>query len=331
VPVTHNGVSRQGAHVTEMQRRRLLRAMDEVLAEGGIEDGTVGRISKRAGVSRRTFYEVFEDREECFLAALDQAFARIAVEVVPAYVRAGKWSVRVRAALTVLLEHFDAHPGVARMCVVETLRAGPAVLGRRRHVLGALSAAVDEGRTDVKHGGEPLPLTAEGLVGGALAVVHTRILVGLPTGKEGSGAAEVERRPLVELVNPLMGMLVLPYLGAAAASRELDRPAPKTPVASASNGAQDPFKGLSIRFTYRTARVLATIAEDSGASNRMVADSAGITDEGQTSRLLRRLQTAGLIENLGEGHTRGEPNAWWLTERGEAIHTTLAGAEKAPA
>jgi DNA-binding MarR family transcriptional regulator len=98
-----------------------------------------------------------------------------------------------------------------------------------------------------------------------------------------------------------------------------------------ANGVKDPFKGLSIRFTYRTARVLATIAEDSGASNRMIAENAGIADDGQMSRLLRRLQGAGLIENLGEGHTRGEPNAWWLTERGEAIHATLAGAGKTPA
>jgi AcrR family transcriptional regulator len=319
---------RQGAHVTEMQRRRLLRATDEVLGEMGIEDATVGRISKRAGVSRRTFYEVFEDREECFLAALDQAVERIMAEVAPAYARKGKWSVRIRAALTVLLEHFDAHPGVARMCVVETLRAGPAVLERRRRVLGELSAVVDEGRAEVKHGGEPLPLTAEGLVGGALAVVHTRLLTGLSAGNE---SPRTECRPLVELVNPLMGMIVLPYLGATAASRELDRPAPKA-VATMADGAQDPFEGLSIRFTYRTARVLATIAEDSGASNRMIADSAGIGDEGQTSRLLRRLRMAGLIENLGEGHMRGEPNAWWLTSRGEAIHATLAGtsAESEP-
>jgi AcrR family transcriptional regulator len=325
--------------VTGMQRRRLLRAMDEVLAEGGIEGATVGRISKRAGVSRRTFYEVFEDREECFLAALDETVERIGAEVVPAYAREAKWSVRIRAALTVLLEHFDAHPGTARVCVVETLRGGPEVLERRRRVLAAVSAAVDEGRGEAREGSEPLPLTAEGVVGGALAVIHARLLACPRTGEtsrirideSGSATGEPGRRPLGELVNPLTAMIVHPYIGPAAARRELDRPAPKAPVATVANGAQDPFKGLSIRFTYRTARVLATIAEDSGASNRVIADSAGINDEGQTSRLLRRLQGAGLIENLGEGHTRGEPNAWWLTERGEAIHATLAGKEKAPA
>jgi AcrR family transcriptional regulator/DNA-binding MarR family transcriptional regulator len=291
--------------------------MGALLGEVGIEDATVGRISKRAGVSRRTFYEVFEDREECFLAAFDQAAERIGEEVGPAYAQGQKWSARIRAALTVLLEHFDAHPGVARMCVIETLRAGPEVLERRRRALGTLTTVVEEGRTEAKHGDGPLPLTAEGVVGGALAVVHARLL-------------ESEHGPLVELVNALTAMIVQPYLGPAAARRELDRPAPKVPT-TVANGASDPFKGLSIRFTYRTARVLATIAEDSGASNRVIADSAGIADEGQTSRLLRRLQGAGLIENLGEGHTRGEPNAWWLTPRGEAIHATLAGAETAAA
>jgi AcrR family transcriptional regulator len=329
-----------------MQRRRLLQAMSELLGEVGIEDATVGRISKRAGVSRRTFYEVFEDREECFLATFDQAIERIAQVLGPAYARTGKWSARVRAALTVLLEHFDAHPGVARMCVVETLRAAPEVLERRRLVLDALSAAVDEGRTpkngtgaEARHGNEPLPLTAEGVVGGALAVIHARLLaclspaMGVPrTGDTPpAGAASADTGlSLVELANPLTAMIVQPYLGPAAARRELDGPAPKAPV-TVANGASDPFKGLSIRFTYRTARVLATIAQDSGASNRTIADSAGINDEGQTSRLLQRLQSAALIENRGEGHTRGEPNAWWLTERGQAIHTTLTGSEKASA
>jgi AcrR family transcriptional regulator len=310
---------RQGAHVGEMQRRRLLLAIGELLAEGGVEAAIVGPICKRAGVSRRTFYEVFEDREECLLAAFEQALERIGQEVGPAYLRERKWSARIRAGLVALLEQLDEHPGVARMCVIETLRAGPKVLERRRRVLDVLIAAVEEGRAEAKPGSEPLPLTAEGVVGGALSVIHARLLAG-PRGGAGDGPS------LIGLVNPLAGMILNPYLGPVAARRELDRPQPKAtiPVADA---LKDPFKNLSIRLTYRTARVLATIAEDCGASNRMIAGSAGIGDEGQMSRLLRRLKLAGLIENLGEGHTRGEPNAWWLTKRGEAIQATLAGAE----
>jgi AcrR family transcriptional regulator len=308
---------RQGAHVEEMQRRRLLLAISELLAEGGVEVATVGSISRRAGVSRRTFYEVFEDREECFLTAFDEAIERISREIASAYMQERKWSARVRVALVALLEYLDKHPGVARMCVVETLRAGPGVLEHRRRVLAVLAASVDLGRGESKRDHEPLPLTAEGVVGGALAVLHARL-------SEGDGPS------LSELADPLTGMVLHPYLGPVVTRRELERALPKR------NGTlaplpDDPFRGLSIRFTYRTARVLATIAAEaargSHPSNRLIADSSGIGDEGQMSRLLRRLQRAGLIENRGDGHARGEPNAWSLTARGEAIHVTLAGEE----
>jgi AcrR family transcriptional regulator len=299
-----------------MQCRRLLSAVGEVLAEGGVEAATVGSISRRAGVSRRTFYEVFEDREACFLAAFEKAIERIGEEVGPAYAREATWSAKVRAGLLALLEQFDEQPDLARMCVVETLRAGPTVLTCRRRVLATLIATVEQGGVEGRSGSEPLPLMAEGVVGGAVAVVHARLLDG--------------DQPLVELANPLAAMILHPYMGSGVARRELDRPPPKAP-AMVADALKDPFKGLSIRFTYRTARVLSVIAGEPGASNRVIAEGSGISDEGQMSRLLRRLGGAGLIENQGEGHVRGEPNAWQLTQRGQAIHTTLAGSEKAPA
>jgi AcrR family transcriptional regulator len=312
---------RQGAHVGEMQRRRLLLAIGELLGEGGVEAATVGSISRRASVSRRTFYEVFEDREECFLAAFHQAIEQISQEVIPAFEREHTWSARIRAGFLVLLEQLDEHPGVARMCVIETLRAGPQVLERRKRVLALLTAAVDEGRAEAKPESEPLPLTAEGVVGGALSVVHARLL-------------DNDSGTLMELANSLTGMILHPYVGPVAARRELDRPLRKASCPTA-DALKDPFKDLSIRFTYRTARVLATIAAEGGRgshpSNRVIADDSGIGDEGQMSRLLRRLERAGLIENRGEGHTRGEPNAWRLTPRGRAVHLALAGSAEAPA
>jgi AcrR family transcriptional regulator len=323
-----------------MQRRRLLSAMVEVLGEHGYEDATVGRICKRAGVSRRTFYDLYDDREGCFLDAFGHAIERLAQRVVPVYrmtVPAGKgthgggrWHERVRAALTVLLECFDAEPEVARLCLVETLKGGPAVLERRRVVTGALTVAIDEGRMEAR-AADPPPLTAESLVGGAISVIHSRLVlharVGtgdlrLPGGSE-SGGRGTER--LVELLNPLMSMIVLPYLGPAASRKELDRPVP-TPrtVAHASNGhgpapASNPFRGLPIRITFRTMRVLSTIGAQPDASNRDVGEVAGVTDQGQMSKLLRRLEHAGLIENLGEGQIRGQANAWRLTPQGHAV------------
>ena len=74
-----------------------------------------------------------------------------------------------------------------------------------------------------------------------------------------------------------------------------------------------------MRLTYRTGRVLQAIARYPGASNREVSERAGIVDQGQISKLLSRLETAGVIANQGEGTSRGAPNAWRLTEHGEHV------------
>lgn len=303
-----NDPRRQGAHVVEMQRRRLLFAIGEVVAEEGLEDAGIGRICKRAGVSRRTFYDLFGDREACLLAAFEQAIVSIAERVVPAYEGESRWSARIRAGLSTLLELFDSDHAMARLCVVETLRVGADVSKRRKQVLDIVTAAIDEGRSESGQSAVLSPVAAQGIVGGCLSVIHARLLE--------------EEQSLTELVNPLMGMIAQPYLGAAVAKRELGRPAPASPGMEES-GIKDPFSGLSIRFTYRTARVLATIAADSGASNRVIADASGIADEGQMSRLLTRLRRSGLIENRGYGQPKGEPNAWTLTGRGEAVHAAL--------
>ncbi len=87
--------------------------------------------------------------------------------------------------------------------------------------------------------------------------------------------------------------------------------------------SDDPLEGLNLRLTYRTARVLAVIAAQPGLSNREVSGRAGISDEGQISKLLARLARLGLIENTGEGHTKGATNAWRLTPRGREVERTI--------
>ncbi|MGA9286446.1 MAG: TetR/AcrR family transcriptional regulator [Solirubrobacteraceae bacterium] len=319
---------RQGSHVAEMQRRRLLAACAEVVSQRGLEGATVGRVCEQAAVSRRTFYELFSDREDCLLAALERVIERLGQRVVPAYREEGRWRERVRSALTLLLEALDADSDSARLCILESPRAGQELLERRRRVLDALAEAIDEGRSEARAGAEPPPLTAQGVVGGVLSVIHARLIGGstphlAAEAKTANGTVRGAAIPLVDLINPLTAMIVHPYLGAAAAQKELLRPPPEPPRATPRSSA-DPFKGLPIRFTYRTARVLDTIASQPGASNRHIADTSGIADEGQMSRLLRRLETSELIENRGEGHARGEPNAWALTERGQTIQSAIA-------
>ncbi len=82
-----------------------------------------------------------------------------------------------------------------------------------------------------------------------------------------------------------------------------------------------------VRVTYLTARVLEYLAEHPGSSNREIADYAGIVDEGQTSKLLTRLEGLGLIENPGRARIKGAPNSWTLTGRGvEAERAVRSGS-----
>ncbi len=299
-------------HVSEIQRLRILGAMGEVASERGAGAVTVAHVVARAGVSRRTFYDLFEDREECFLAAFEEAVGQVSVSVLDAYDRAGSWRERVRGALWAMLVFFDTHPAAARLCVVEALAAGPRALEHRGQVLGRLIAAVDGGRGEVPKGSrQPPPLTADGVVGAVLSVIHSRLLA-------------PDSGPLSGLLGELMGMIVLPYLGPAAARRELDKPVPQLDKGDMSLGA-DPLEGLDMRITYRTVRVLMVIAGHPGASNREIAAQAGISDQGQVSKLLARLEHLGLASNDGMGPARGAPNAWGLTEKGARVERAIRG------
>jgi|HubBroStandDraft_3_1064219.scaffolds.fasta_scaffold07107_3 AcrR family transcriptional regulator len=304
--------ARLGGHVAEMQRRRMLNATVEMLAERGAQSMSIAALSQRAGVSRKTFYEVFADREACLCAAFEETVLRIERDVSSAVANERKWLSRTRAGLAALLSHLDREPACARLVVVEALGAGEPTLEARRGVLDRLIAIVDEGRGEAKR--EPPPLTAEGVVGAVFSVVHARVL-------------DRDPRPLGELLGPLMAMIVQPYLGAAAAQREIDaqahasisETAPPTRAVRVSRAMADPFKDLPMRLTYRTALVLSSIAESPGASSKQVAAAAGVPDQGQMSRLLARLRRFDLIENRGGQPTRGEAMAWTLTAKGREL------------
>jgi DNA-binding MarR family transcriptional regulator len=169
---------------------------------------------------------------------------------------------------------------------------------------------------------------AEGVVGAVMAVLYARLHArGTPTAG-GYVESAPDERPLIELHGELMSLIVLPYLGSKVAGNELRRvvPAPRSAVASAAPelALQFPSERSGSRLTYRTVRVLMSIAELPGGSNREVAERVGIVDQGQISKLLTRLEYQGLIVNRGaDGPARGTPNAWWLTERGEAFEREL--------
>ena len=285
----------------------------ELAADHGVEAVSVTRIVQAAAVSRRTFYEWFYNRDDCLLAAIERALALAAERASGAAAGRAGWVDRTRAGLLALLEFFDAHPKLARLCVVDWHWAGRRALERRRELLSQLERVLDEGREGSRL--DPPPLTAEGVLGGAVGVLHARLL---------------ERDPprLTECANELMSFILLPYRGVAASRRELERPRPR-PMRSKGprkirGRRAHPLAELDMRLTYRTARVLSAIARAPDRSNSEISARAGVVDPGQISKLLARLARLQLIENTGPGYRAGGRNAWRLTATGRELERAIS-------
>jgi AcrR family transcriptional regulator len=312
--------SPQVAQVAEIQRSRLLAGALAAIEELGYPAATVAQITSRARVSRRTFYELFDSRDACLLALIEDFVGLLERELARAGLSGLPWRERVRGGLAVILACLDREPALARVCVLQASRDEPLVLERREQILWRLAAVLDEGRGESSRSEGCSALTAEGLVGAAFWILCGRL-----------AQRERDSEPLTGLLGQLMGMIVLPYLGVAAARREQTRPAPTALLAPRKSTPRaperDPLQGVPMRLTYRTARVLLGIAEQPGISNRDAAERAGIQDQGQISKLLARLERLGIATNTGVGHLKGEPNAWRLTALGEQVAQRLGVCE----
>jgi AcrR family transcriptional regulator len=139
LPSGRHGLSREA--VAASQRGRLLDAMASIVAEKGYAATTVADVVERAGVSRRTFYEQFEDKEACFLAAYDVSVVAVLERIgaaVNAHPDAG-WRERARSGVEAFLALLASEPAFARALQVEILTAGPAALDRRAAMLRTFS------------------------------------------------------------------------------------------------------------------------------------------------------------------------------------------------
>ncbi|HTA14867.1 MAG TPA: MarR family winged helix-turn-helix transcriptional regulator, partial [Solirubrobacteraceae bacterium] len=244
---------------------------------------------------------------------------------VEAYSAESGWREAIRDGLAALLYFFDDQPLLAQLCVVHAAGGGPRVLEHRSRVMAQLCEVVDRGRLEAPEKRIPGPVVAEGVVGAVLAVLYTRLLA---RGADEETADAESTRQLIDLHGELMSLIVLPYLGAGAAGRELRKTPPPPSSRSASVEPLPPARPMldepGARLTYRTVRVLRSIAELPAGSNREVAERAGIVDQGQISKILSRLEYQGLVVNRGGSNpARGTPNSWWLTERGEALEQDL--------
>jgi AcrR family transcriptional regulator/DNA-binding MarR family transcriptional regulator len=306
------GAREDAVYTADPQRGRLLSAAFAVVGELGHEGLTARRVSARAGASNRTFYECFSDREDCFLAAFNHAVDGLEREMRAGWEAELGWTARVRGGLTALLQALDREPAVRRLVFVEALSAGPRVLACRARVLESLAGVIDQGRTNAQAPAGLPELTAEGVVGGAFGVIHARLL-------------ELRPGSLVGLRGALMAGIVFPYRGPKAAARELELPVPRVPsqaVRRDGDGlSRRPLAAASptdYRLTVRTQMALAAVAGRPGLSNREVSEVIGLADQGQISRMMKRLQGQGLVENA-HGSMKRQARAWRLTADGEAV------------
>jgi len=163
------------AQVEQVQRERLTTAMAHVVAEVGYEETTVERVLVEAGMSRRTFYELFDDREDCFLAAYDAAMGRVIATVTDAYLDCEAPERRIEHALETFLRLLAAEPDLARMCVVEVFAAGSRARERRADAMDHLARLVEHALGELRGDDELDRLSAQALIGAVHELIYLPI------------------------------------------------------------------------------------------------------------------------------------------------------------
>lgn len=190
------------------QRRRILEATADLVAEQGYAETTIEQVVRRARVGYATFYKHYKDKDEAFLALLDAAIERTVYEVEEAYDREdGPWPDKVGAGLGALLKIAGEHPGVARACLVEAPTAGPEAAARHEAALKRFAPLLQPGREFNPRGDRLPPNLEETLVGGVLWVINQRLIAG-------------EADQLRALLPEALEFLLRPYVGEDVAARE---------------------------------------------------------------------------------------------------------------
>jgi AcrR family transcriptional regulator len=205
LPPGRHGLPRE--FVVHNQRERLIAGLAEAIAENGYSGTTIAHITRHAAVSRRTFYEHFSSKDECFVAAYDTVMVELRDRVSAAFEAAGDWPHAVKAGIGAMLEFLAAEPSLARLCMVEALVAGPVVVERYDAAIQSFVPYFQSGRE-----GRPpevlarlSPTTEEALVGGMVSLISRRIIAG-------------KAEDLEELLPDLVEFTLTPYVGSAEAA-----------------------------------------------------------------------------------------------------------------
>jgi AcrR family transcriptional regulator len=180
--------------------------MLEAVGTQGYEQTTVQDAITNAGLYRQAFYDNFEDKEDCYLHAIDAGSAWIELEMRRAASGESSWRSQLRGALAGLLSFLDEQPEIGRALLVEVHAAGARAVGKRTEAMERAAEMMDRAREESE--GVAPAISAEAVVAGILAVLHTRLAA-----RQTAGFAR--------LLPELMYLAVLPYFGAEAAAAEM--------------------------------------------------------------------------------------------------------------
>lgn len=205
LPPGRHGLPRE--FVARNQYERLLAGIAEAVAENGYAGTTIAHITRHAAVSRRTFYEHFNSKDECFVAAYDAVMTELRQRVGEAFDREEEWPQAIKAGIRAMLEFLAGEPHLARLSMVEALVAGPVVVERYDAAIQSLVPYFEAGREgrskEVLAGLSPT--TEEALVGGMVSLISRRVFA--------------DRTDELESLLPdLVEFTLTPYLGSAAAA-----------------------------------------------------------------------------------------------------------------
>lgn len=180
--------------------------MLQAVGTQGYEQTTVQDAITNAGLYRQAFYDNFVDKEDCYLHAIDAGSARVELAMRQAAAGAVTWREQLRGALDGLLSFLDEEPEIGRALLVEVHAAGGRAVEKRTEAMERAAAMMDRAREESE--GVAPAISAEAVVAGILAVLHTRLAA---RGTEGFN----------RLLPELMYLAVLPYFGAEAAAAEM--------------------------------------------------------------------------------------------------------------
>jgi AcrR family transcriptional regulator len=208
LPRGRHGLPRE--YVAQNQRERLLLAISETVDESGYDRTTVSQIGSQAHVSKSDFYRHFASKDECFLAAYDDAAERLRVEVADVCERQAGWAERVCDGIGAALAWLAHEPACASLLLVEGLRAGPDVYDRYLATVQGFLPLLRDGAPRGKAAGRPAEAADEAVVGGIASLLGRRVLAG-------------EAQQLERFFPDIAEFALAPYLGTAEARRIISR------------------------------------------------------------------------------------------------------------